>query len=126
MYAYICKSGADFSTRCAHPAMQPPIFATHPRPLIRELTLRKRPSCHIGPGLCTTVETSLRETPSSHFVLLARYRKLLLQQALHCDHRLLSVSGGGGFLWWCVAYPALGAILFGSHGAARVFSPRRF
>jgi hypothetical protein len=28
--------------------------------------------------------------------------------------------------WWCMAYPALGAILFGSDGAARVFSPSRF
>src|SRR5215218_9361718 len=26
------KPGADFSRGCAHPAMQPPIPATHPRP----------------------------------------------------------------------------------------------
>jgi hypothetical protein len=51
---------------------------------------------------------------------------LQLRQVLHCDPRLRSVGGGGGFLRWCMAYPALGAILFGSHGAARVFSPRRF
>jgi hypothetical protein len=51
---------------------------------------------------------------------------LQLRQVLHCDPRLLSVGGGGGFLRWCMAYPALGAILLGSDGAARVFSPSRF
>ena len=30
MLAFL-KSGADFSKGCAHPAMQPPIPATHPR-----------------------------------------------------------------------------------------------
>src|SRR5215210_3103612 len=45
--------------------------------------------------------------------------RLQLRQVLHCDPRLLSVGGGGGFLRLCMAYPALGAILLGSHGAAR-------
>src|SRR5215213_9830350 len=44
---------------------------------------------------------------------------LQLRQVLHCDPRLLSVGGGGGFLRWCMAYPALGAIPLGSHGAVR-------
>src|SRR5215203_3808805 len=52
--------------------------------------------------------------------------RLQLRQVLHCDPRLLSVGGGGGFLRLCMAYPALGAILLGSDGAARVFSPSRF
>jgi hypothetical protein len=57
---------------------------------------------------------------------------LQLRQVLHCDPRLLSVGGGGGFLRWCMAYPALGAILLGWHGAARecfrraASSPARF
>ena len=45
--------------------------------------------------------------------------RLQLPQELHCDPRLLSVGGGGGFLRWCMAYPALGAIPLGRHGAAR-------
>jgi hypothetical protein len=48
------------------------------------------------------------------------------RQVLPCDPRLLSVGEGGGFLRWCMAYLALGAILLGSYGAARVFSPSRF
>ena len=44
---------------------------------------------------------------------------LQLRQVLHCDPRLLSVGGGGGFLRWCMANPALGAIPLGSHSAAR-------
>src|SRR5215212_10555828 len=44
---------------------------------------------------------------------------LQLRQVLHCDPRLRSVGGGGGFLRWCMAYPALGAIPLGSDGAAR-------
>src|SRR5215203_6299832 len=32
MYAYISEMAADFSRGCAHPAMQPPISATHPTP----------------------------------------------------------------------------------------------
>jgi hypothetical protein len=27
------------------------------------------------------------------------------RQVLHCDLRLLSISGGGGFLRWCVSHP---------------------
>jgi hypothetical protein len=39
MYAYILKTGADFSKGCAHPAMQLPISATHPCcPSFREST----------------------------------------------------------------------------------------
>ena len=34
--------------------------------------------------------------------------------------------GGDGFLRWCMAFPAFGAILLGSDGAARVFWPSRF
>jgi hypothetical protein len=34
MYVCIPEIGADFSRRCAHPAMQPPISATHLRPLL--------------------------------------------------------------------------------------------
>jgi hypothetical protein len=38
------KLGADFSRWCAHPAMRPPIPATHPRPSICESTLEIRSS----------------------------------------------------------------------------------
>jgi hypothetical protein len=43
MLAFL-KSGADFSKGCAHPAMQPPIPATHPRPATQRPEPRYRDS----------------------------------------------------------------------------------
>src|SRR5215207_4690576 len=110
---------------CLHSRNQARIFrggvqvrgsATHfsrPTPILAfaNCLWETRPSSHIGPVLCTPVETAFRETPSSTSV----YKHAAGHY--YSSKRFIVIFGyspsveGGGFLRWCMAYPVLGAIL---------------
>src|SRR5215213_11957381 len=55
------KLDADFSRGCAGSKIGNSLFATHPRPSIRELLWEIRSSWLIGLGLCTIADMDFRE-----------------------------------------------------------------
>jgi hypothetical protein len=120
------KLAAIFSRWCASRRIGYLLFATLPYPRNSRIDSERRVLAAILLRLYAGLWKRRSEKPllgTSVHKLTAR--NLQLRQVLHCDLRLLSVGGGGGFLRWCMAYPALGAFLLGSDGA-RVFSPGRF
>jgi hypothetical protein len=80
-------------------------------------------ACPLEPFLGVATEPACQASADARRI---RARGSLLRWiGTTCDLRLLSVGGGGGFLKWCMASPALGAILLelvppgslgGSHG----------
>ena len=114
------RVGADFSRGCAHSAVRLLISTTHPLPFDSRIDSER--SVLATP--LVRIYARLWKRPSEKPLLAlwyirARCWTLQLRETLRFDLRLLSVGGGSGCLRWCMAYPALGAILLGSDGAAR-------
>jgi hypothetical protein len=140
MYAYIGESGCRFFEGVCTPSNATAHFYDPPPPSLRRRLVLPYSKCSGQVFARNTITVAIEVVRIARVLLqhllcffmghetcavqvaispTPRTGDYNFRQVLPCDPRLLSVGGGGGFLRWCMAYLALGAILLGSNGAAR-------